>query len=138
MNAQQPNSFRTGPDERGHFGIYGGRFVAETLMPLILDLERAYAEAKADPAFHKEEERLAAFVEAGGGCRATYFNQAKKLQPELRPEQREQGEKAIHDAADKLATRWTDSCLNDLVGKFAPEESLKCAMSSKTPFSCLA
>ena len=46
---QQPNSFRTGPDERGHFGIYGGRFVAETLMPLILDLDQAYADAKADP-----------------------------------------------------------------------------------------
>ncbi len=51
---QQPNSFRTGPDERGHFGIYGGRFVAETLMPLILELEQAYAQAKADPAFKKE------------------------------------------------------------------------------------
>ena len=51
---QQRNSFRTGPDERGHFGIYGGRFVAETLMPLILDLEKAYAEAKADPAFRRE------------------------------------------------------------------------------------
>lgn len=50
---QQPNSFRTGPDERGHFGIYGGRFVAETLMPLILDLEKAYNEAKADPVFQK-------------------------------------------------------------------------------------
>src|SRR5215468_7413396 len=50
----QPNSFRTGPDERGHFGIYGGRFVAETLMPLILDLEKAYAQAKADPAFQKQ------------------------------------------------------------------------------------
>src|SRR5829696_4599983 len=48
---QQPNSFRTGPDERGHFGLYGGRFVAETLMPLILDLEKAYNEAKNDPAF---------------------------------------------------------------------------------------
>ncbi len=34
---------RTGPDERGHFGIYGGRYVAETLMPLILELEKAYA-----------------------------------------------------------------------------------------------
>jgi tryptophan synthase beta chain len=54
MSVQQINSFRTGPDERGHFGIYGGRFVAETLMPLILDLERAYNEAKADPAFQKE------------------------------------------------------------------------------------
>ena len=49
-----PNSFRTGPDERGHFGIYGGRFVAETLMPLVLELEQAYAKAKADPAFQKE------------------------------------------------------------------------------------
>jgi tryptophan synthase beta chain len=52
----QPNSFRTGPDERGHFGIYGGRFVAETLMPLILQLEDAYAQAKADPAFRREME----------------------------------------------------------------------------------
>jgi tryptophan synthase beta chain len=54
MSAPQPNSFRTGPDERGHFGIYGGRFVAETLMPLILELEKAYAAAKADPKFQKE------------------------------------------------------------------------------------
>src|SRR5262244_2061116 len=54
MTIQQPNSFRTGPDERGHFGIFGGRFVAETLMPLILDLDRAYAAAKADPAFQRE------------------------------------------------------------------------------------
>ncbi len=48
------NSLRTGPDERGHFGLYGGRFVAETLMPLVLELERAYEAAKADPAFHAE------------------------------------------------------------------------------------
>ena len=54
MTVQQPNSFRTGPDERGHFGIYGGRFVAETLMPLILDLERAYAYARADSSFRKQ------------------------------------------------------------------------------------
>ncbi|MGZ3286749.1 MAG: tryptophan synthase subunit beta [Xanthobacteraceae bacterium] len=54
MSVQQPNSFRTGPDERGHFGLYGGRFVAETLMPLILELERAYAAAKQDPLFRKE------------------------------------------------------------------------------------
>ena len=51
---QQSNTFRAGPDERGHFGIYGGRFVAETLMPLILELEKAYAAAKADPAFQAE------------------------------------------------------------------------------------
>jgi tryptophan synthase beta chain len=49
-----PNSYRTGPDIRGHFGAYGGRFVAETLMPLVLELERAYEAAKADPAFHTE------------------------------------------------------------------------------------
>jgi tryptophan synthase beta chain len=54
MTLQQPNSFRTGPDDRGHFGLYGGRFVAETLMPLILELERAYAAAKNDPRFRKE------------------------------------------------------------------------------------
>jgi tryptophan synthase beta chain len=63
MTVQQPNSFRTGPDERGHFGIYGGRFVAETLMPLILDLERAYTEAKADPQFKTEMDgHLATYV----------------------------------------------------------------------------
>jgi tryptophan synthase beta chain len=49
-----PNSYRTGPDSAGHFGAYGGRFVAETLMPLVLDLERAYEDAKNDPAFHAE------------------------------------------------------------------------------------
>ncbi len=46
------NSYRTGPDDKGFFGLFGGRFVAETLMPLILDLERAYDEAKNDPEFH--------------------------------------------------------------------------------------
>lgn len=50
----QRNSFRTGPDEGGHFGIFGGRFVAETLMPLILEVEAAYDAAQADPAFHAE------------------------------------------------------------------------------------
>jgi tryptophan synthase beta chain len=49
-----PNSWRSGPDERGHFGGYGGRFVAETLMPLVLELERAYDVAKDDPAFRAE------------------------------------------------------------------------------------
>ena len=52
--APPPNSFRNGPDARGRFGIFGGRFVAETLMPLILDLEAAYEAAKADPAFQAE------------------------------------------------------------------------------------
>ncbi len=49
-----PNSYRSGPDERGFFGLFGGRFVAETLMPLILELETAYDAAKADPAFAAE------------------------------------------------------------------------------------
>ncbi|MDO9381355.1 MAG: tryptophan synthase subunit beta [Hyphomicrobiaceae bacterium] len=48
------NSYRTGPDDQGHFGLFGGRFVAETLMPLILELETAYYAAKADPKFQAE------------------------------------------------------------------------------------
>ncbi len=55
MNQTLPlNSYRSGPDERGHFGIHGGQFVAETLMPLIHDLEAAYDAARHDPAFHTE------------------------------------------------------------------------------------
>jgi tryptophan synthase beta chain len=49
-----PNTYRSGPDERGHFGLFGGRYVAETLMPLILELEQAYNAAKADPKFQGE------------------------------------------------------------------------------------
>jgi len=48
------NSYRTGPDGAGRFGIHGGRFAAETLMPLILDLEQAYRTAQADPSFQQE------------------------------------------------------------------------------------
>ncbi len=51
MTDTQINSYRNGPDEDGRFGIYGGRFVAETLMPLINELAKAYDEAKADPAY---------------------------------------------------------------------------------------
>jgi tryptophan synthase beta chain len=50
----QLNTFRAGPDEQGHFGMFGGRFVAETLMPLILEVERAYEAAKRDPGFQAE------------------------------------------------------------------------------------
>ncbi|SNS08377.1 tryptophan synthase, beta chain [Sphingomonas laterariae] len=53
-----PNSLRNQPDARGHFGQFGGRYVAETLMPLILDLEREYRAAKADPAFQAEFDDL--------------------------------------------------------------------------------
>ena len=48
------NTYRAGPDERGHFGIYGGRYVAETLMPLILEVEQAWKAAKVDASFQSE------------------------------------------------------------------------------------
>ncbi len=50
----RPNSLRSGPDERGRYGDFGGRFVAETLMPLILELDRAWSEARIDPTFRAE------------------------------------------------------------------------------------
>jgi tryptophan synthase beta chain len=49
-----PNTYRGGPDERGMFGLFGGRFVAETLMPLVLEVERAYDAAKRDPEFGRQ------------------------------------------------------------------------------------
>ena len=51
---QQTNTFRNGPDDEGHFGIFGGRYVAETLMPLILEVEKAYEVAQADRSFQEE------------------------------------------------------------------------------------
>ena len=54
LTIEQPASLRAGPDSRGHFGPFGGRYVAETLMPLILELETAYRAAQADPAFRAE------------------------------------------------------------------------------------
>jgi tryptophan synthase beta chain len=54
----QTNSFKNQPDERGHFGQFGGRYVAETLMPLVLDLEREYRAAQADPAFQAQFDDL--------------------------------------------------------------------------------
>ncbi len=56
-----PNSYKTGPDEEGMFGIFGGRFVAETLMPLILELQEAYDTAKNDPEFKAELNALSTF-----------------------------------------------------------------------------
>ncbi len=55
---ERPNSYRSFPDADGHFGLFGGRYVAETLMPLILDLEKAYRAAKADPAFKAQMDDL--------------------------------------------------------------------------------
>ena len=56
---KNPNSFRSGPDERGHFGPYGGRYVAETLMPLILEVEKAFHVARTDDSFWAEFHALA-------------------------------------------------------------------------------
>ena len=58
MSADSLNSYKNGPDEQGRFGIFGGRFVAETLMPLILELEQAYETAKKDPEFQRELDHL--------------------------------------------------------------------------------
>jgi tryptophan synthase beta chain len=58
MSKPLPNSLRNGPDSRGHFGIFGGRFVAETLMPLILSVEEAYKQARQDEAFKAELSNL--------------------------------------------------------------------------------
>ena len=56
--ALRPNTLRSGPDEDGRFGIFGGRFVAETLMPLILDLQAEWEKAKTDPDFQAELKNL--------------------------------------------------------------------------------
>ena len=58
MAEDLPNSYRTAPDENGRFGIHGGRFVSETLMPLILELEAQYEHAKTDPTFWAEMDLL--------------------------------------------------------------------------------
>ena len=77
--SNQKNSFRTQPDERGHFGQFGGRYVAETLMPLVLELEREYIAAKSDPAFKAEfDDLLAHYV---GRPSPLYF--APRLTEEL-------------------------------------------------------
>jgi len=58
VNEILPNSLRSGPDGRGRFGTFGGRFVAETLMPNVLEVEQAYESARRDPAFDAEWRRL--------------------------------------------------------------------------------
>ena len=77
--SQKPNTLRSGPDDTGHFGIFGGRFVAETLMPLILELEEAYEAAKADPAYRSEIEYLNTYYT--GRPSPLYF--AERLTEEL-------------------------------------------------------
>jgi len=71
MNQPGQNTYRSGPDERGHFGDFGGRFVAETLMPLILELEKAYKAAKSDDGFQTELSELLNYY--GGRPSPLYF-----------------------------------------------------------------
>ena len=79
MDSDGLNSLRNGPDEHGRFGQFGGRFVAETLMPLILDLERHYREAKTDAAFQAELKDLS--VHYAGRPSPLYF--ARRLTEHL-------------------------------------------------------
>jgi tryptophan synthase beta chain len=77
---QPPNSFRAGPDDHGFFGLYGGRFVAETLVPAILELEAAYEAAKSDAGFQSELRDL--LEHYGGRPSPLYF--AERLTEHLR------------------------------------------------------
>jgi tryptophan synthase beta chain len=79
VDMTRANSLRTGPDEHGRFGMFGGRFVAETLMPLILDLERAYRAAQVDPEFQAEMTDLR--VHYAGRPSPLYY--AERLSKEL-------------------------------------------------------
>jgi tryptophan synthase beta chain len=82
MSAEQansPESYQSGPDSTGHFGQFGGRFVAETLMPLILEVEEAYTKYKNDPEFREELENLATHYV--GRPSPLYF--AKRITEEL-------------------------------------------------------
>ncbi|MEE8546196.1 MAG: tryptophan synthase subunit beta [Alphaproteobacteria bacterium] len=74
---ERPNSYRAGPDQAGHFGSYGGRYLPETLMPLVLELERAYRAARDDPAFGQQLEGYLAHY--AGRPSPLYF--AERLTP---------------------------------------------------------
>jgi tryptophan synthase beta chain len=109
-----PNSYRTGPDERGHFGLYGGRFVAETLMPLILSLEKAYEEAKRDPAFHAELEHL--HTHYTGRPSPLYF--AERLTEHFRGLSRDGGGAKVYFKRDELnhtGSHKINNCLGQIL-----------------------
>jgi tryptophan synthase beta chain len=113
---EAPNTYRSGPDERGRFGIFGGRFVAETLMPLILDLERAYGQAKADPAFQAELAHLNAHY--AGRPSPLYF--AERLTAHLRgasPSGRAGGAKIYfkRDELNHTGSHKINNCLGQIL-----------------------
>ena len=92
------NTYSAGPDERGFFGQFGGRFVAETLMPLILDLERAYNAAKADPSFAAE----VAFLNTHYAGRPSPLYHADRLTAYFREQSRTGGGAKIYFKRDEL------------------------------------
>ncbi len=93
-----PNTYRAGPDERGHFGNYGGRFVAETLMPLILEVEQAYEAAKQDSAYKQELDWYAKHYV--GRPSPLYY--AERLTEHLRLQSRNGGGAKIYFKRDEL------------------------------------
>ena len=93
-----PNTYRAGPDERGHFGRYGGRFVAETLMPLILEVEQAYEAARKDSVFKQE---IAWFARHYVG-RPSPLYYAERLTEHLRLQSRSGGGAKIYFKRDEL------------------------------------
>ncbi|MGD9831108.1 MAG: tryptophan synthase subunit beta, partial [Hyphomicrobiaceae bacterium] len=108
------NSLRTGPDERGHFGIYGGRFVAETLMPLILSLEKAYREAKADPAFKAE----ISYLNTHYSGRPSPLYYAERLTEHLRGQSKTGGGAKIYFKRDELnhtGSHKINNCLGQIL-----------------------
>jgi tryptophan synthase beta chain len=109
-----PNSYRTGPDDQGFFGIFGGRFVAETLMPLILELEQAYEAAKADPAFKAELEHLNTHY--SGRPSPLYF--AERLTEHLRGQSKTGGGAKIYFKRDELnhtGSHKINNCLGQIL-----------------------
>jgi tryptophan synthase beta chain len=108
------NSYRSGPDERGHFGLFGGRFVAETLMPLILDLEQAYKNAKADPAFYAELENLNTHY--AGRPSPLYY--AERLTEHFRAESKSAGGAKVYFKRDELnhtGSHKINNCLGQIL-----------------------
>jgi len=108
------NSYRAGPDERGHFGLFGGRFVAETLMPLILDLEKAYYDAKGDASFHAELENLNTFY--AGRPSPLYF--AERLTEHFRSQSTTGGGAKVYFKRDELnhtGSHKINNCLGQIL-----------------------
>jgi tryptophan synthase beta chain len=97
-NDPKLNSYANGPDERGFFGPFGGRFVAETLMPLILDLERSYNAAKADPGFAAE----VAFLNTHYAGRPSPLYHAERLTEHFRSLSKTGGGAKIYFKRDEL------------------------------------